>query len=166
MADDQKREWIEDVELEDVKVKWAWSHFDGREEGLNAAGDHNFTIILPEDTAKELRDLGWTGIKENEPYEEGDPPEWTLKIKISYRYEAPKVFLIKTHPDLGDRKFRADESDLADIRRSNTEQIDVIITPSRWVQGTRTGVTAYAKELYAKIRESRFSARYADLEEI
>lgn len=157
----EKQEWIDDVELEDVTVKWNWSHFDGRADGLNDLGDHNFTIILDERTALELRDAGWTGVKENEPYEEGDPPEWTLKIKISYKYEAPKVFLIK-----GERKFRAEESDLADIRRDATEQIDVIITPSRWVQGNRTGVTAYAKELYAKIRESRFSRKYADYEEL
>lgn len=166
MADQKRADWIEDVELENVEVKWNWSHFDGREEGLNAAGDHNFTVVLPESTAKELLELGWTGVKENEGYEEGDPPEWTLKVKISYRFEAPKVYLIKTHPDLGERKLRAEESDLADIRRSSTERIDVIITPSRWVQGNRTGVTAYAKEMYAVVRESRFSARYMDMQEI
>lgn len=157
---ESKTDWIEDVELEDVKVKWNWSHFDGRADGLNDKGDYNFTVILPEETARELLELGWTGVKENEPYEEGDPPEWTLKIKISYKYEAPKVYLIKK-----ERKFRADESDLADIRRDVTEQIDVIITPSRWVQGNRTGVTAYAKELYAKVRESRFAEKYNDYEE-
>lgn len=153
--------WIDDVELEDVKVKWNWSHFDGRADTMNDEGDHNFTIILPESTARDLIEAGWTGVKENAPYEEGDDPEWTLKIKISYRFEPPKIYLIK-----GDRKFRADERDLADIRRDTTEQIDVIFTPSRWVKGSRTGVTAYAKELYAQVRESRFASKYADYEEI
>lgn len=152
--------WIEDVELEDVQVKWNWSHFDGRADTFNDQGDHNFTIVLPEATAKKLLDEGWTGIKESAGYEEGDPPEWTLKIKISYRFEAPKIYLIKN-----ERKFRADERDLADIRRDTTDQIDVIITPSRWVNGPRTGVTAYAKELYAKVRESRFASKYSDYEE-
>lgn len=157
----ERGDWIDDEELEDVMVKWNWSHFDGRADTFNDDGDHNFTIVLPEETARELLKRGWTGVKENEPYEEGDPPEWTLKIKISYRFEAPKIYLIK-----GERKFRADESDLRDIRRDSCEQLDVIITPSRWVNGPRTGVTAYAKELYAKVKESRFASKYDDYEEV
>lgn len=156
----EERKWINDVELEDVKIKWAWSHFDGREDTYNAEGDHNFQIILDEATAKDLLAEGWN-IREQAGYEEGDPPEFLLKVKISYKYGAPKIYLIK-----GDRKLRADERDLADIRRDTAEQIDVIITPSRWVSGPNTGITAYAKELYAKIKESRFSAKYADYEEL
>lgn len=158
MAEQQK--WIEDVELEDVKVKWAFSHFDGRADTFNDEGDHNFTIILPEETAQQLMQEGWN-VREKEGYEEGDPPEFQLKVKISYRFEAPKIYLIKNG-----RKFRADERDLSDIRRDTCEQIDVIITPSRWVNGNRTGITAYAKELYATVRESRFASKYSDLEEI
>ena len=160
---EQKQDWINDVELEDVMIKWNWSHFDGRADTFNDPGDHNFTIILPKETALQLREAGWTSIKENDPYgdDEGAEGEWTMKVKISYKYEAPKIYLIK-----GDRKFKADESDLSEIRRDSCEQIDVIITPSRWVNGNRTGVTAYAKELYAKVRESRFAQNYADYEEV
>ena len=157
---DAKQPWIDDIEIENAQIKWAWSHFDGRADTYNDEGDHNFTIILNEDQAKKLAADGWA-VKESEGYEEGDPPEYLLKAKISYKFEAPKVYLIK-----GERKFRADQRDLADIKRSTTEQIDVILTPSRWVNGPRTGVTAYVKELYAVVKESRFSARYADLEEI
>ena len=162
MAKQGDKDYIEEVELADVMVKWNWSHFDGREDTFNAEGDHNFTVILPKETALDLLDRGWTGIKESAPYgdDEGAEPEYTLKIKISYKYEAPLVYLIK-----GDRKFRADESDLTQIRRDSCEQLDVIITPSRWVSGNRTGVTAYAKELYAKVRESRFAQQYSEFEE-
>lgn len=158
---EENREWIEDVELEDVNVKWAWSNFDGND-NFNGPGNYSFTITLPEETAKEMLALGWTGIKENEGYEEGDPPEWTLRIKISYKYEAPKIFLIKNN-----RRVRVEEErDLHDIRRDMTDQIDVIITPSRWVNGPRTGITAYVKEMYAKVRESKFAEKYSDFEEI
>lgn len=156
----QKKGWIDDIELADVQIKWAFSHFDGREDTFNAEGDHNFTIMLPEETAMKLKEEGWT-IREMEGYEEGDPPEFLLKVKISYRYEPPKVYLIK-----GQRKVRADERDLADIRRDTCDRIDVIITPSRWVHGQNTGISAYVKELYATVRESRFAAAYADFEEI
>lgn len=156
----EKRDWIEEIELEDIDVKWSFSHFDGRADTFNDEGDHNFQIILPEETARELAAEGWN-VREMDPYEEGDPPEYLLKVKISYKYEAPKIYLIK-----GDRKFRADEADLSDIRRDTCEQIDVIITPSRWVNGNRSGVSAYVKELYAKVRESRFEHKYSDYQEI
>lgn len=158
MAEDRK--WVDDVELEDVKIKWAFSHFDGREDTFNQKGNHDFQVILPEDVAKTLLAEGWA-VREMAPYEEGDPPEYLLKVKISYKYEPPKIYLIK-----GDRKFRAEERDLEDIRRDTCQQIDVIITPSFWVNGPNSGMTAYAKELYAKIKESRFSAAYAEYEEI
>jgi hypothetical protein len=156
----ERQNWIDDIELEDAQIKWGFSHFDGREDTFNAEGDHNFTVILPEETAKTLLKEGWN-IREIEGYEEGDPPEYTLKVKISYRFEPPKIFLIK-----GDRKIRADERDLADITRATCEQIDVIITPSRWVHGQNSGISAYVKELYAKVRQSRFAERYSDYEEL
>lgn len=155
-----ENKWIADVELEDVQIKWGFSHFDGRADTFNDEGDHNFTIILPEGTARELSEEGWN-IREIEGYEEGDPTEYLLKVKISYRFEAPKIYLIKNN-----RKIRADERDLSDIRRDTTEQIDVIITPSRWVNGNRSGISAYAKELYAQVRESRFASKYSDYEEV
>lgn len=166
MAKDKGKDWIDEVELENVKVKWAFSHFDGREDTFNSKGDYNFQIILPEDVAEDMRDKGWTGIKTMPPYEEGDPEEHLLKVKISYRFEPPKIYIIKNDPVRGERKMRADETDLADIRRDTCEQLDVILTPSRWVVGPNTGVTAYVKELYALIKTSRFADKYEDYEEI
>lgn len=166
MPDD--RHWIDDVELENITVKWAFSHFDGREDTFNGAGEHNFTIVLPDDVAEKLRAEGWA-IRDTAGYEEGDPDEHLLKVKISDKFEMPKIFLLK-----GTRKIQVDGRkpgdiyirDLQDIRRDTCEQIDVIITPSRWVNGQNSGITAYVKELYAKVRESRFAAKYADYEDV
>jgi hypothetical protein len=161
----EERKWIPDLEIEGAQIKWAFSHFDGREDTFNAEGDHNFTVILAEELALKLQDDGWS-IRKMEPYEEGDPPEFLLKVKISYKFEPPKIYLIKHNAEGIARKIRASQRDLSDIRRDTTEQIDVIITPSRWVHGRDSGITAYVKELYATVRQSRFSERYSDLEEI
>ncbi len=160
MAETEQQNWIDDLEIANANVKWGFSHFDGRADTFNDEGDHNFTLILSEEQAQELMNEGWN-IRTMDGREDGDPPEYLLKVKISYRFEAPKIYIIK-----GTRKFRADETDLADIKRSTCDQLDVIITPSRWVHGRESGVTAYVKEMYAKIRESRFSAAYADYEEV
>jgi hypothetical protein len=156
------REWIDDIEFEDVKIKWPWTHFDGRDTFGGDQAKYNFTIILPEATAKQLREAGWTSVKENEPYEEGDDPEWTMQCQISDRFEMPKMYLIKN-----DRRFRVhDLKDLHDIRRDTCEKLNVILTPSRWVNGSRTGITAYVKEMYAYISQSRFAAEVEEMEEV
>lgn len=160
---DGQRVWINDLEIPDAQVKWAWSHFAGEKATFNDAGDHNFIVILPEEDALKLLEIpdGWA-IKRHDPREEGDPPEYTLKAHISYRFEQPDVYIIK-----GNRRFKATEEDLSDIKRSTCERIDVILGPSRWRRPTgETGVTAYVKEMYVVIRESRFAAEYADYEEV
>lgn len=155
------RPWIDDIEFEDVQIKWPWTHFDGKDTFGGTEAKYNFTIILPKATALQLREAGWTSVKENEPYEEGDEPEWTMQCQISDRFGIPKMYLIKN-----DRRFRINEMrDLHDIRRETCEKIDVILTPSRWVNGARTGVTAYVKEMYATISQSRFAEKYEELEE-
>lgn len=153
--------WIEDLEIADANIKWAFSHFDGRLDTFNDEGDHNFVVIIPEEDAQRLAAVGWA-VKEKDPLEEGDPPEFHLKCKISYRFEDPKIYLIK-----GERKFRAAEEDLGDINRATCERVDVILSPSRWSRPDGTsGVTAYTKELYAVVRESRFAAQYSEYEEV
>ncbi len=157
---DDKQPWVDDVEIENVNVKWAFSHFDGRADTFNDPGEYNFTAIIPEKDAIELEKIGWA-IREREGYEEGDPPEFLLKIKISDKFGIPKSFLIK-----GNRKFRVDRiEDFGDIRRDTCEQLDVIITPSRWVNGPNSGITAYVKELYATVKQNRFDERYSDYED-
>lgn len=160
MVDGARGDWIEDLELEDVAVKWGFSHFDGRADTYNEPGDHNFVIMLDEATATRAIEQGWA-VREKEGYEEGDPPEWHLKVKISYKFEPPRIFLIK-----GRRKFRAEQSDLADIRRDTCERLDVILTPSRWVNGGNSGITAYVREMYATVKQSRFAERYSDLDDV
>jgi hypothetical protein len=160
MTDDNRPGWIPELELEDAQIKWAFSHFDGREDTFNDAGAHNFQVIIPNQMAPELIAQGWP-IREMEGYEEGDPPEYLLKVKISYKFEDPKIFLIKNG-----RKYRCAQEDLADIKRSVTEKIDVIISPSRWEHAGKTGVSAYCKELYAHISQSRFANQYDDMETI
>lgn len=160
MSENRRENWINDLEIENAEVKWGFSHFDGRADTFNDAGDHNFTLVIDPNEAKKLMDEGWN-IRTLEGREEGDPPEYLLKVKISYRFEPPKIYLIKRN-----RKFRADEADLRDISRATCEKLDVIIQPSPWVHGRESGISAYVKEMYATVSESRFAENYADYEEV
>ncbi len=52
MAETEQQNWIDDLEIGNANVKWGFSHFDGRADTFNDEGDHNFTLILPEDQAQ------------------------------------------------------------------------------------------------------------------
>lgn len=157
-----QNQYIEKEELGDCTIKWSWSNFDGND-SMSGPGNYNFTVVLPEEAAKILLERGWTSVRQNEPYEEGDAPEWTMKIHISDRFGMPQVYFIKNG-----RKLRVrDIKDISDIRRDTCEKLDVIISPSKWEQpGGRSGVTAYVDEMWVVIRESRFAQQYADMEEV
>jgi hypothetical protein len=162
MTDTKPEGWIDDLEVENAQIKWAFSHFAGEKDLYNEEGNHNFVIIVPTvQEAEALRAIGWN-VKEKAPYEEGDDPEQHLEVKISDKYGLPKIYFIK-----GGRKYRVEnKAELADIRRDVVTQIDVILQPSRWVNGARTGISAYVKEMYVTMKESRFDSKYASLDEV
>lgn len=159
----EKREgWIDDLEYEGANIKWAWSNFDGAKRGFNEEGDYNFKLIIPDEDVDRLRAEGWN-VRENEPYEEGDPPEYLLDVKISDKFGLPPIYFLKS----GNRKVLIEKiEDCKNIKRAMVDQVDVIIQPSRWVNGDRTGISAYVKEMYVQIKSSRFSDKYDDYEEI
>lgn len=153
-----KRDWINDLEIEDANIKWGFSRFDGRADMYNEEGDHNFVIIIDPSEADLLREIGWN-VKEKLGREEGDPIENHLSVKISYRFEPPMIYFIKNG-----RKFPVDHpSELRQIKQATCEQIDVIIQPSPWsrMDGS-SGISAYVKEMYVTITESRFATKYGD----
>lgn len=159
--------WIDEIEVENAQVKWGFSHFDGAKDLFNKEGDHNFTLIFPEDQAKQLYDQGWN-IKEKPPLNEESESEFILKVAISSMFGMPLIYFIKSG-----RKYAVESvSELKQIRRDTCENIDVIITPSKSDKWEREdgapGVSAYVKEMYVTIKESRFGQKYSseDYEEV
>ena len=150
--------WIDDLELEDVGVKWSFSHFAGQPDIYNDEGDVNFVVLLSETQAEKALKDGWA-VREKEGREEGDPVEYHLKVKVGSK-PPPRIFFIK-----GQKKLRMEVADLADVRRDTCEQLDIILQPSRWVNQGNVGITAYLKEMYATMKESRFGAKYSDYED-
>jgi len=150
------RKFIPPLEIENAQIKWAWSNFGGRKAMYNEEGEHNFQLILDEPLYRQLKEDGWS-VRESDGPEDGDPSEYLLKVKISYRFEDPRIYLIKNN-----RKIKAREDDLQDITRTSTKQIDVIIKPSFWERNDKVGISAYVDEMYVVMNTSRFADAYAD----
>lgn len=177
---DGQREWINDLEIEDAQIKWTWSHFNGAADTFNAEGNRDFVVTLRPEDAQALLQIpdGWN-IKEYQDTREGaegTEPEYTIKVKISYRFEPPKIFFLKEKevedPETGAktvalRKFRVEnETELNDITRSTVKRIDFKATPSRWSRNGESGVTAYLSEMYVHMQDSKLANMYDDVEEI
>lgn len=176
---DGNRTWINDLEIEDAQIKWAWSHFNGAADTFNAEGERNFVVTLDPTDARALMEIpdGWT-IKEyidTREGAEGSEPEYTIKIKISYRFEPPKIFFLKEKEvELEDgsvttqlRKFRVEnEMELNDITRATVKRIDFVAKPSRWMRNGEAGVTPYLSEMYVHMQDSKIGSQYDDIEEI
>lgn len=161
--------WIDELELEEVTVKWAFSHFSGAEEGFNQAGDHNFTVILDPEHGDDLYAKGWN-VKYSDAQDEGDPQERLLKIRISAKFGLPTIYFIKTNAEGQTRKMLIDEAVfLKQIRRDTFEKMDVIVQPApsdKWQrQDGAKGVGAYVKEMYVTMKESRIGSKYSDYED-
>lgn len=175
---DGTRVWINDLEIEDATIKWAWSHFNGAADTFNTEGDRNFVVSLKPEDARALMEIpdGWT-IKEyvdTREGAEGEEPEYTIKIKISYRFEPPKIFFLKEKEvELEDgtvttqlRKFRVEnEVELNDITRATVKRIDFVAKPSRWMRNGEAGVTPYLSEMYVHMQDSKIGSQYDDVEE-
>lgn len=159
MAD---REYLPELEVSDAQIKWAFSRFDGRADAFHEEGDIDFVIMFDREEADRLRNLGWN-VKEKMPREEGDEPEHHLTVKISYRFTPPDIYFIK-----GKRKYSIDNAkELKQIKYGSCERADLIIQPSFWSRPTGdSGYTAYLKEGYFVLAESRFGAQYADYEPV
>lgn len=160
-----KLPWIDKVELQNVEVRWSWSNFSGRKTEFKEEGQRWMVLVLPEAIARDMLAKGWN-VREQEPREEGDDPWWSFEVKISYGIIPPSIYFIKEHPELGVRKMKIeaqDENQIGDIRRDVTDQIDVIVRPSRWEKNGRTGVSAYVEEMFVKLRDSQIAMKYADI---
>lgn len=178
---DGNRVWINDLEILDAQIKWPWSHFNGAADTFNTEGDRNFVVSLNPEYARSLMEIpdGWSIKEYTDTREgaEGEEPEYTIKVKISYRFEPPKIFFLKEKevedPDnpgqtiMQLRKFRVEnEAELNDITRATVKRIDFVAKPSRWMRNGEAGVTAYLSEMYVHMQDSVIGSQYDDIEEV
>lgn len=133
-----------------------WLNFEGREQRFNKAGERNFVVFLDNELADELAREGWN-VKYPKPKEfaegEEDNRQPYLKVKVSYRYNPPKVVLIA-----GGNPTMLEEPEVGMIDWAERERVDLVIRP---YQSPLADVpTAYLKSAYITIVDDPFTQRY------
>lgn len=132
-----------------------WRNFEGRKTEYKPEGYRTFHVKLDEVTAVQLAEEGWsiTHRPGNEKYPEDS---YSMKVVVSYEKFAPTIWMIT-----GDRKIPLMEETVRQLDYADLEDISLVVSPSVWKSGTRTGVTAYLNTLYAVVKEDELASEYS-----
>lgn len=142
------------VYIEDEDIKGIiFRNFAGNPDKYHKAGVMpNFWIVLTDEKAKELIDMGMN-VKEKEN-RDGDL-EYRLQVFVRFDNFPPTVIKI-----CGRRQIRLDEDMIADLDRDEIEKVDLAISPYRYEMEGRTGIKAYLNKGYFTIFEDRLDKMY------
>lgn len=156
-------------ELEGVGV--LYPNFNGDPDSYNAMGGKRYFTAKIEDpvVANNLRDEGWYV---RPVFSRDDPDEilyWTIKVNVKYHPTArrfdPQIWEVTPR-----RKVKLSEDLVGTLDNADIEYGDITISAYDYsdggaISGNGTGISAYLKEGYFVIRESRFASKYSDLDD-
>lgn len=143
------------ITIEDARI--VLRNFGGREDQYNDSGERSFGVVLSEEDAQRLLADGWN-VKRFQPRDDEEIGLPFLKVAVSYKVMTPLVFMITSR---GRTMLKEDMVGLLDNVEIKTA--DMIINPSHWNVGSKSGIKAYLEALYITIIEDPLMAKYADV---
>lgn len=138
----------ENVVIENAQIRFR--NFSGTKTEFNKAGNRQFSIFLPKETADILEEAGWH-VKHKPPRNEGEDPRNQMDVSVMFGKYPPMIKLI-SHD--GAESYLNEENigilDSVDIDHATLE-----IRPYNWDVNGKTGVKAYVRELAVYARPPR-----------
>lgn len=150
-------ERIPNLSVENARI--IFRNFAGKEGKFNPAGKRSFCLLLDAETAERLEDQGWN-VKTLAPRDPDDDPQPYIQVAVQFGNYPPNIYLIS-----GKKKTKLDEDSVSILDYAEIENVDLIISPSRWEVSGKSGVKAYLKTLYVTIVENEFEKKYRDMDE-
>lgn len=150
-------ERIPNLSVENARI--IFRNFAGKEGKFNPAGKRSFCLLLDAETAEHLEDQGWN-VKTLAPHDPDDDPQPYIQVAVQFGNYPPNIYLIS-----GKKKTKLDEDSVSILDYAEIENVDLIISPSRWEVSGKSGVKAYLKTLYVTIVENEFEKKYRDMDE-
>jgi hypothetical protein len=131
-------------------------NFKGEQSQYNRAGDRNFCVVIEDrDTADRLAADGWN-IKHLPPLDEGEEETSYLPVAVSFSNVPPTIVMLSSKG-----RTQLDESTVDILDYAEIDYVDLIVNPYNWEVNGKSGVKAYVKTLYVKIREDELARKYA-----
>lgn len=141
------------IAIENAQLRFR--NFSGKEGRFNPEGQRNFCVILDDGIAEQMAEDGWN-VKYLQPRDENEAPCPYLQVKVRFDNVPPKIVLVTSRG-----KSILDESTVGMLDWAEFENVDLIISPSKWDVNGKTGLAAYLKTMYVTIAEDVFEAKYA-----
>lgn len=133
-------------------------NFAGEAKKYNKLGDRNFSVVLDENTARELEKAGWN-VKPLKRHEEDDEQLYHMKVKVSFANRPPRCWLISS----GGRTLM-DEGMVGMLDMLDSARVDVQVTAYDWtLDSGASGRTAYLESLFFTVYESELEKEYAHI---
>jgi len=148
---------IPNISVESARI--IFRNFAGKESKFNAKGKRNFCLVLDNDVAEDLKDIGWN-IKYLSPRDPDDAPQAYLQVAVAFDNFPPKIWLIT-----GGKKTELTEDTISVLDYAEIENVDVIVRPYVWEVNGKSGVKAYVKNMYVTIAENEFEKKYRNFDE-
>jgi hypothetical protein len=147
----------ETVTFRDAEI--LYPNFSGTKKQYNAEGDRNFNILLDEALAKELEANGWNvKPRKRSEDEEYGPPDYQLKVAVSYKVRAPRVWLISS----GGRNMLG-EGIVGVLDELDPVKVDFTISAYDWEMNGNTGRKAYLQSMFYTMYEDELELEYANV---
>ena len=148
---------VANISVENARI--IFRNFAGKESRYNPKGKRNFCLIIDNDVAENLKDIGWN-IKYLNPRDPDELPQAYLQVAVAFENFPPKIWLVS-----GGKKTELDEDSVSVLDYAEIENIDIIVRPYTWDLNGRTGIKAYVKNMYVTVAENEFEKKYRNLEE-
>ena len=148
---------VANISVENARI--IFRNFAGKESRYNPKGKRNFCLIIDNDVAENLKDIGWN-IKYLNPRDPDEMPQAYLQVSVAYENFPPKIWLVS-----GGKKTELDEESVSVLDYAEIENIDIIVRPYTWDVNGKGGIKAYVKNMYVTVAENEFEKKYRDLEE-
>lgn len=145
----------ENLRLENVRI--GFRNFAGEAGKYNAAGNRNFVVFLDTEIATQLELDGWN-IRWLEPRNEEEDRQGYMQVTVAFNNYPPTVMLISMN-----QKTILDEETINILDWADIASVDLVIRPYNWEVNGKTGVKAYVKNMYVKLREDEFAKKYQNI---
>lgn len=136
-----------------------YKNFSGKGSDYNAEGDRNFCVVLSEELAAELSEMGFN-VKTKLPkegFEEQGPLNF-IKVKVNLKFGDNRdadVYRI-----VNGNRTKLTENTIGTLDWDDIENVDLRIRPWNWHKGSNSGVSAFLDAMYVTVREDPLAAKY------